>query len=516
MQSPIGPLTCAALLFDLDGVLVDSTACVEDTWRRWAAEQPKRFLAATIAIGTIDQALLGAIRTKHAQMRAFCLARSLLVVDEVHASDAYMTRLLGNLLEQHVRAGGEALLLSATLGSHARTELVLGPVMRRQELKSAKQGHDLAVATPYPCLSVLEGRRIMTMPASSRGHGKAVAIEPAQMIDEPEAIAYRALEAAGRGARVLVIRNTVKDAVATRRALEALAPDDPLQFTLAGQATLHHGRFAREDRRLLDAAVEAGLGKAATRDGGLIVVGTQTLEISLDLDSDLLVTDLAPIDVILQRIGRLHRHARSRPDGFAVPRCIVLVPADFSAALATVKKERLSGPHGLGSVYADLRILAATQELIGTGTRWEIPAMNRALVEAATHPDRLAALENELAKTDPRWKEVAMCIDGRTSAHRNAARSAMLEWCLPVSEFKLDEEAVTRLGTRNVELTFEPPLTGPFGTPVTRLVVSHHLNPAGVWEPSETLQTESGFSFRLGEARFVYDALGLRKFGPEP
>jgi CRISPR-associated endonuclease/helicase Cas3 len=426
-----------------------------------------------------------------------------------------MTALLGNLLEQHVRAGGEALLLSATLGSHARTELMLGPVMGRQRLKSQKPRHDLALATPYPCVSVLKDGGISTAPALSRGHGKVVAVEPVQAIGAPETIAGHALEAARRGARVLVIRNTVKDAVATRRALEALAPGDPLQFTLAGQPALHHGRFAREDRRLLDAGVEARLGKTAARGSGLVVVGTQTLEISLDLDSDLLVTDLAPIDVLLQRIGRLHRHERPRPDGFAAPRCIVLVPADFSAALATVKKERLGGPHGLGSVYADLRVLAATLELIGAGTRWEIPAMNRRLVEAATHPERLEALTGELARADPRWKEVETRIEGRTSAHGNAARSAMLEWRKPVSEFTLDEVAATRLGASNVELSFEPPLTGPFGTPVTRLVVPHHLNPAGAWEPCEIVPAGNGFAFRLGEARFLYDALGLRELEPD-
>ena len=85
----------------------------------------------------------------------------------------------------------------------------------------------------------------------------------------------------------------------------------------------------REDRLLLDRAVEAGLGRDAARPRGLVVIGTQTLEQSLDIDADLLVTDLCPMDVLLQRIGRLHRHPDSRrPDGFVDPRCIVLVPAE--------------------------------------------------------------------------------------------------------------------------------------------------------------------------------------------
>ena len=86
---------------------------------RWAAEHPKRFLAAPIAVGTVDQALLGAVRVKHAHMRGAALLRHLLVVDEVHASDRYMEALLGTLLRNHVAAGGHALLLSATLGAAA-------------------------------------------------------------------------------------------------------------------------------------------------------------------------------------------------------------------------------------------------------------------------------------------------------------------------------------------------------------------------------------------------------------
>lgn len=88
--------------------------------QRWAAENSKRFLAAPIAVGTIDQALLGALQVRHAHLRHAMLARSLLVVDEVHASDAYMTVLLEQLLKAHLNAGGQALLLSATLGSSAR------------------------------------------------------------------------------------------------------------------------------------------------------------------------------------------------------------------------------------------------------------------------------------------------------------------------------------------------------------------------------------------------------------
>ena len=94
---------------------------------RWAAEYPKRFLAAPIAVGTVDQALLGAVRVRHAHMRGAALLRHLLVVDEVHASDRYMESLLVTLLRNHTGAGGHALLLSATLGAAARARLLGTP-----------------------------------------------------------------------------------------------------------------------------------------------------------------------------------------------------------------------------------------------------------------------------------------------------------------------------------------------------------------------------------------------------
>ena len=136
--------------------------------------------------------------------------------------------------------------------------------------------------------------------------------------------ALRAIAAATEGARVLVVRNTVTAAVETWNAVRAAGEDRLLLRVVEGPA-LHHGRFAPEDRKLLDEVVEAALSPQAARraPGGVIAIGTQTLEQSLDIDADALITDLCPIDVLLQRIGRLHRHDLARPRGFETPRCIV-------------------------------------------------------------------------------------------------------------------------------------------------------------------------------------------------
>jgi CRISPR-associated endonuclease/helicase Cas3 len=479
---------------------------------RWAAERPKRFLAAPIAVGTIDQALLGAVKARHAQMRSACLARSLLVVDEVHASDVYMERLLVNLLDQHRAAGGEALLLSATLGAAARTRLLLGAGRAAQR---ATPLPDDAKGVAYPAISWVEAGRVVSHKKDGRGRGKRLTVEPSHAIAEPDAVAAMALDAAGRGAKVLVVRNTVRDAVATARALQGLAPEHPALFRLDGIATLHHGRFARSDRVRLDGAVEAAIGKTR-RDGPLIVVGTQTLEQSLDIDADHLITDLAPIDVLLQRIGRLHRHERARPTGFETPRALVLMPQSFDATLTAIERDR-SGPHGFGSVYDNLIALAAAARLIGAGTTWDIPAMNRALVEAGTHPHALDATTERLIEEtgDARWGAAAIGKLGKDVAKRQTAQNLMVEWERPVSDFRAADGVVTRLGLGDRELEFPGGLASPFSSspPIERLVLPAHLL-TGIdvdAQPVDIAAVAGGFSFRLSARVFSYSQHGLER-----
>jgi CRISPR-associated endonuclease/helicase Cas3 len=172
-----------------------------------------------------------------------------------------------------------------------------------------------------------------TLGAGMSGSDKTVSIAPRPILSAPPEIASIALDAAQSGAKVLVVRNTVAAAIATFQAVEAVVGRaSPVLFGVESESkgrvpTLHHSRFGPEDRRLLDTTVQQAIGRNRP-NGGIVVVGTQTLEQSLDLDADLLLTDLCPVDVLLQRIGRLHRHARMRPAGFEKACAIALVPAD--------------------------------------------------------------------------------------------------------------------------------------------------------------------------------------------
>lgn len=491
---------------------------------RWAAESSKRFLAAPLAVGTIDQALLGALQVRHAHMRHSLLARSLLVVDEVHASDAYMATLLGHLLKAHLNAGGHALLLSATLGSSARH--------RYQRLTSPKATMPTlaeAMALPYPALT--DGAQIHALPDS--GRTKQVHWQVKDCIDSPDAIATLAMDAAKQGAKVLVIRNTVPSAVASFKAIEALAERSGLKdalFNLKGVATVHHSRYSREDRPELDKAVERQIGKH--RDKHLqacIVVGTQTLEQSLDIDADLLITDLCPMDVLLQRVGRLHRHERApheRPENYRQAQAIVLVPAGNNLD-ACLKKSRhgLGRFHNGGGIYMDLRILEATRRLITNAASHVIPQDNRELVERATHPEVLAGLEQELGDD---WMAHGEHVLGEALAAISQGNHSVVDfkkhfWVLDESFYELDylhftgeeQHISSRLGTHDYLLTFDPPQPGPFGQAIQHLPVRHHMWPKGL-PPDEqprnlSLMPEGGFTFLLGSSGYSYSRLGLER-----
>ena len=484
--------------------------------QRWVAESPKRFLAATIAVGTIDQALLGALKVRHAHMRHALLARSMLVVDEVHASDAYMTVLLEKLLTGHLQAGGQAMLLSATLGSTARTRyLNIG-----HQKKLIQPTLTDACAVPYPAIGSRNVMGFQLKHVEGGSQHKTVHWETEDAMDDPMRIATRAALAAAQGARVLVVRNTVPAAVATLQALEqlALAQGSDWLFKVNGVSTVHHSRYSRQDRPLLDKEVEAQLGKTRQDFMGRVIIGTQTLEQSLDIDADLLITDLCPMDVLLQRIGRLHRHARpdeERPKGFRQPRAWVLTPA--GSDLTPVLKRARNGLgrfHNGGGVYPDLRMIEATKRLIDAQPSRQIPADNRFLVEHATHQDALQAIEKELGVD---WQKLGQAIEGDTSARRGLGHLHTLPYNEAFGDLifpESDQKIATRLGAADRLVTFDPPQPGPFQQAVKQLALRHHQVPEGVSPdavPTDifVLPHHAGFEFALGGAQFRYNRFGL-------
>ena len=482
----------------------------------WSAENPKRYLAAQIAVGTVDQAMMAALRVKHAHMRAACLARNLLVVDEVHASDAYMRRILKSLLDAHLGAGGYALLMSATLGSVARQQWLSGGRPNTGDALSL----DAAINSAYPAVSTMSrGSESMTA-VGKNDEEKTVRVDGVPLMHNFDRVAERALRAARDGAKVLIVRNTVDYAIDTQRAVRqaAMDSDHGLLFRCKGKSTLHHGRFASDDRRLLDRSVEERLGKDRAA-GGVIVVGTQTLEQSLDIDADLLITDLCPVDVLLQRIGRLHRHRRNdRPTGYDMPTCVVLVPEgdNLSQLLRPGPGRNGLGPHGM--VYPDLRTLEATRRLIIEQQQWSIPNMNRDLVERATHPDALKAIVEKLGED---WVVHANSIIGGEIAEGLTAQNALIR--RDKSFFvdnrdvlfgSLEEKIRTRLGDEGIDVELDPPPPSPFDSSrrIDRMSVpARWLDGAAIEDSITPDMSYGGFTFRIGGSAFCYDRWGLRR-----
>ena len=471
---------------------------------RWAAEHATRFLAAPVAVGTVDQAMLAGLQVKHAHLRGSALNRSLLVIDEVHASDAYMTEVLKQLTDGHLATGGYVMLMSATLGARARVRWT----------GQTPPDYKAAVATPYPAVWVEDEDAPRT--ATDAGRPKVVHPETVSTMS-PAKTAEHAISAAEQGARVLVIRNTVTTAVATWRAVRE-AGEDPLLMQARGHPALHHSRFAVEDRALLDKRVETTLAPDPRRERqGCIVIGTQTLEQSLDIDADLLITDLCPMDVLLQRVGRLHRHNLPRPEGFEAARALVLLPqAGLDHLTEPAFCNGLGGwkaqDGGFEGIYRDLAGLELTRRLIEKHRVWRIPEMNRALVEGATHPDLILALIEEKGEN---WGHYDRRFSGSEAAKAMLAKLNGLNRTAPYGEeFFPDsnEQIMTRLGEEGAILSLDPPPEGPFGQPVTRIALPARWS-RGIMESDrlESYRDEADLVLSVGERHFRYSREGLAK-----
>lgn len=479
-------------------------------YRGWAAEGPKRYLAGSIVVGTIDQVLMSTLAVSHAHLRASALSRLLLVVDEVHASDAYMTALLESVLDTHFATEGHAFLMSATLGQATAHRF-------RQKLVRQEKQPSMATAlkAQFPAMAWLRGGEVATLIADAPGVPKSISLETRAIAEDANEVAKLAVRAASEGASVLIIRNTVSDCRATHVALESIAPG--VLLTCAGKRTAHHSRYARQDRVALDAAIEHEFGRERSQQGR-IAVATQTIQQSLDLDADLLVTDLCPADVLLQRLGRLHRHSRGRPLGYEQARCIVLVPTERDLCKRINSAGEPRGDFGLGSVYQDLRIVEATYRLLEERASWTVPEENRELVERATHPDALAAIVSELGPVmdlHAKWLAAQLASCRRIANGHLVRRDVAFghdESCFPSRE--RSGRVTTRLGADDRLAVFPVSFTGAFGTQVGQLTIPAYwlrTQPAADEVPVLISEGNGPTRFTYGGQTFSYDRLGLHK-----
>ena len=268
----------------------------------WLADHNKRALLAPAGVGTIDQALLAVLHSKHQSLRLLGLFRKVLVVDEVHACDAYMQGVLETLLEFHAQAGGSAILLSATLPGCMKQALLDAFSRGRNADAPALQTDSLTAFPLVTAWSACMPGKTLEAPIETRPDvRRQLAVR--YVSEQLDVIAgINAALAAGKS--VCWMRNTVADALDAHALFKGRLPDEKL--------TLFHARFTLYDRLLTEGKVLECFGKNSTPEQrtGRLVIATQVAEQSLDADWDMVVSDLAPIDRLIQRAGRLQRHPR--------------------------------------------------------------------------------------------------------------------------------------------------------------------------------------------------------------
>ncbi|WP_461224032.1 CRISPR-associated helicase Cas3' [Lacticaseibacillus suihuaensis] len=281
----------------------------------------KRILDA-YTVGTIDNLLVMALKQKHLALKHLGLSKKVVILDEVHAYDAYMGQYLYRAVEWLGTYRVPVVILSATLPK-ARRNALLAAYYRGRFGKRLARHADLSElpadwqnTAAYPLLTLLDGRKVRQVTdfgGTSDQTALTVSVRRlAEPADEPAVMQDVAAAIAGGGVAGVIV-NTVRRA----QALAAAAPSDVPVVVL-------HSAFLAPDRARLEAKLQQLIGKNAVRPPRLIVIGTQVLEQSLDIDFDILYTDIAPMDLLLQRIGRLHRHAIARPQQLAQPRVVVM------------------------------------------------------------------------------------------------------------------------------------------------------------------------------------------------
>ncbi len=315
---------------------------VADTWFR----SRRRTLLSPFAVGTVDQALLATLQCRHFFVRLFALAGKVVVVDEVHAYDAFMSRILDRLLAWLRELGSCVVLLSATLPAERRRELLRA----WSPSVSCDSGHP-----GYPRITLLDGSGQLAITEIQPGEMRSVALR--KVGEDPSVIASWLLGRVEQGGCAAWVCNTVAEA---QRAMSALN----IAGLAPSESTLFHARFPLEERLRLESEVLSMFEKGGQRPHRHVVVATQVIEQSLDIDFDIMVTELAPVDLMLQRAGRLHRHDRPRPAALLEPVLAIAVsePGEDGAPSW--------GPSGF--VYHP-HILLRTWAALRDRSRWTIP-----------------------------------------------------------------------------------------------------------------------------------------------
>lgn len=294
----------------------------------------KRGLLAHFGVGTIDQLLLAALQTKHVFVRLFGLSGKTVIIDEAHAYDNYMTTLMERLIEWLAAVGCSVVILSATL-----------PRSRLQRLARAFSGNGNLEVSSYPRITYVSEDSVFSESIETSDYSsKKIKIrwpedvEPADSIPEWIPCLMEKLEGGGCAA---IICNTVRRAQEVYKRLTSAAFNERPEKEAF--VYLFHARFLNKDKEAIEGKILGMFGKNSNeRPSKSILISTQVVEQSLDLDFDLMITEIAPCDLLLQRAGRLHRHDRLRPAKLENPELWIMEPGKNEEDLPIFNKGTLA------------------------------------------------------------------------------------------------------------------------------------------------------------------------------
>ena len=269
----------------------------------------KRGLLGQYAVGTVDQAMLAATNVKYGVLRLLGLSNKVLIIDEIHSYDAYMSEIITRLLEWCRALQIPVVMLSATLPPEKKEKLL-------------KPFTEQPMSGNYPLITMI-GRdgtlRETVVPNTS--HKLKISVKTSPILAEPEKIAEAAVAEVRDGGCLCVLMNTVKEAQTVYSAIKERFDGDLLLF---------HAQFPAGRRAEIERECIRRYGKdKSRRPRRSILVATQVVEQSLDVDFDSMITAIAPIDLLLQRMGRVFRHENTeRPVSHTVASVTVLTPVE--------------------------------------------------------------------------------------------------------------------------------------------------------------------------------------------
>ncbi len=379
----------------------------------------KRALLTQFSVGTVDQIMMAAMATRHQFVRMFGLYGKTVIIDEIHAYDTYMMDIIGVLLSWLRRIGSPVILLSATLPKAMCVELIA---------TYSGQSVDVEMLADGPNITVWSEEALHSEPINDI-NPRTLKFRLCQYEDSFDAVVQHAtdatLAALQKGGCIACVMNTVNDAQAVARSLHSTMDEDVPMIVA-------HSRFTRKDRRSWEEQLLRLFGKDRTnRPERAVVVGTQVLEQSLDVDFDYMVTDLAPIDLLIQRAGRVHRHWQKYPSSrraHVEPTLLVLVP----------KLEEFEPRHTVRGIYKASVLARTAFALVEHGEDVVLPGNETHLIDTVYEQNTQWNLPETVIEHLSEWDREAGGNDAKERVHASRIE-------LPTPEFFDDEPDLSEL-----------------------------------------------------------------------